>query len=59
MEMIENIDTELFLTDIKDTQTGETYRLSEEIMTIIKLWWEKKSKELLSSLQQAQEEIGK
>lgn len=47
--MIEDIDIELFLTDIKDKK-GNKAELSDELMEIISLWWDKKSEELTSKI---------
>jgi len=45
LKLIDEIDIELLLTDIKDKQ-GNKYELSNEIMEIISIWWNKKSEEL-------------
>ena len=50
LELIDGIDIDLMFTDIKDNK-GNINPLSEEIMKIIRLWWEKKSKELKSAVE--------
>ena len=44
-KLIDEIDIELFLTDIKDKQ-GNKIEISDEIMEIIRIWWEQKSEEI-------------
>ena len=44
--MIEDVDIELMLTDIKDKE-GNKAELSDEIMEIISIWWKGKKQELL------------
>ena len=48
-KMIEDVDLELFLTDIKDKK-GKNFEFSEEFMKIVEIWWNGKSKELLAKL---------
>ena len=48
-KLIEDIDIELFLTDIKNKE-GEKVYCSDEFMKIIQLWWDEKSEELKSKL---------
>lgn len=45
IEMIDDVDIELMFTDIKDKE-GNKDELSDDVMEIIRLWWEKKSEEL-------------
>lgn len=49
-KLIDEIDVELFLTDIKDKQ-GNKIEISDEIMEIIRIWWEQKSVELKQKLE--------
>ena len=52
-----DVDIELLFTDIKDDK-GKKVRLSDEIMKLIQIWWDKKSQELKSSLDEARKEVG-
>ena len=49
--LIEFVDIELLVTDIKDKE-GVTHDLSDDVMEIIRIWWEGKSKELLKEISQ-------
>ena len=48
-KMIEDVDIELMFTDVKNN-VNEKYQFSKEIMEIITIWWNDKSKELLTKL---------
>ena len=50
-KLIEDIDIELFLTDIRNKK-GEKVYCSDEFMKVIQLWWDDKSKELKSKIQE-------
>ena len=45
LKLIDDIDLELMFTDIKDKK-GNKFELSDELMEVISLWWDKKSKQL-------------
>ena len=48
-KMIEDVDIELMFTDIKD-KDGDMFANSKEVMEVIEIWWNDKSKELLKKL---------
>ena len=48
-KMIEDVDIELMFTDIKD-KDGDTFANSKEVMEVIEIWWNDKSKEILAKL---------
>lgn len=48
-KVIDDVDLELFFTDIKDKE-GKKFELSDEFMEIISIWWNKQSVELKTKL---------
>ncbi|KKM69047.1 hypothetical protein LCGC14_1454670 [marine sediment metagenome] len=48
-KMIEDVDIELMFTDIKD-KDGDKFANSKEVMEVIGIWWNDKSKEPLKKL---------
>ena len=48
-QIIEDVDLELMLTDIKDIR-GKKVELSDEFMELISFWWDKQSKRILQEL---------
>ncbi len=49
IKLIEDVDIELLFTDIKDKDKNKV-DLSDDVMEIIRIWWEYKSKELLTKI---------
>ena len=50
LKLIDDVNIELMLTDIKDNK-GNKVNLSDEIMELISIWWDKKSEELKAKLE--------
>ncbi len=48
-ERIEFVDIELLLTDIKDKK-GKKAVISDEVLQLIRIWWDMKSRQLLAEL---------
>ena len=49
LEMIDMVDIELMLTDVKDKE-GNIYNLSEEIMELISIWWQMKKGDITKEI---------
>ena len=51
VKLIEFIDVELMLTDVRDKQ-GNIVEFSSDVMGLIKVWWDMKSEKLLKEISQ-------